>query len=155
MGRHLDIDCSWILLDFGSQVGTMLGSKIDQKSIQKGIEKQMRKRRRKNRQRSASWAVLGRLGGVLGPLDSVAVGVRRIRVGQSKGQIRPFLSLSPDHATGSPAEGRGRRIVSASRTRRGLRRGFLCFSLSLNNRLKNHDDIQTHQSCVPTTALCA
>ena len=30
-----------------------------------------------------------------------------MRVGQSKGQIRPFLSLGPDHATGSPARRQG------------------------------------------------
>ena len=54
------IDFSWILVDFGGQVGAKLGSKIDKKSIQKGFKKQMRKRRRKSRQRSASWAVLAR-----------------------------------------------------------------------------------------------
>ena len=45
MGRHLGIDFSWILVDFGGQVGTKLGSKIDKKSIRKGIKKEMRKRR--------------------------------------------------------------------------------------------------------------
>ena len=44
LGRPLGIDFSWILVDFGGQVGAKLGSKIDKKSIQKGIEKQMRKR---------------------------------------------------------------------------------------------------------------
>ena len=39
LGRHLGIDFSWILVDFGGQVGTKLGSKIDKKSIQNGIEK--------------------------------------------------------------------------------------------------------------------
>ena len=44
MARHLGIDFSWILIDFGGQVGAKLGSKIDEKSIQKGIEKQMEQR---------------------------------------------------------------------------------------------------------------
>ena len=35
MARHLGIDFSWILIDFGGQVGAKLGSKIDQKSINK------------------------------------------------------------------------------------------------------------------------
>ena len=69
MGRHLGIDFSWILVDFGSQVGAKLGSKIDKKSIQKGIEKQMPKRRRLGGVLEASWAVLEaswrRLGGLL------------------------------------------------------------------------------------------
>ena len=39
MGRHLGIDFSWILVDFGSQVGTKLGLKIGKKSIQKSNEK--------------------------------------------------------------------------------------------------------------------
>ena len=46
MGRHLDIDFSWIWIDFGGQVGAMLESKIDQNSIQEGIQKRMRKRKR-------------------------------------------------------------------------------------------------------------
>ena len=55
MTRHLGIDFSLILIDFGGQVGAKLGSKIDQKSIQKGIEKQMRKRRRLGGVLEASW----------------------------------------------------------------------------------------------------
>ena len=55
MGRPLGIDFSWILVDFGSQVGAMLGSKIDQNSIQEGIEKRMRKRRRLGGVLEASW----------------------------------------------------------------------------------------------------
>ncbi len=55
----------------------------------------------------ASWAVLEVSWGILGAFERVAMGVRRIRVGQSKGQIRPFLSLSLDHATGSPARRQG------------------------------------------------
>ena len=35
MAKHLGIDFSWILIDFGAQVGAKLGSKIDQKSINK------------------------------------------------------------------------------------------------------------------------
>ena len=108
LGRYLGIDFSWILVDFGGQVGAKLGSKIDKKSIQKGIEKQMRKRRRKNRQRSASWGVLGRLGGVLGPFDGVARGPRRIRVGQSKANTWPNclrVLNTPWHPAG------GRRIL--------------------------------------------
>ena len=46
LGRHLGIDFSWILVDFGGQDGAKLGSKIDKKSIQKGIEKQIPKKRR-------------------------------------------------------------------------------------------------------------
>ena len=46
MGRHLGIDFSWILGDFGGQVGAKLRWKIDKKWIQKGIEKQIPKRRR-------------------------------------------------------------------------------------------------------------
>ena len=113
LGRYLGIDFSWILVDLGGQVGAKLGSKIDKKSIQKGIEKQMPKRRRQNRQKSASWGVLGRLKRHLGAFDRATAAVRRIRVGQSKGQIRPFLSWNLDHATGSPAHGRGRRIANA------------------------------------------
>ena len=46
MGKHLGMDFSWILVDFGRQVGAMLASKIEQISIQEGIEKRMRKRKR-------------------------------------------------------------------------------------------------------------
>ena len=35
MAKHLGIDFSWILIDFGGQVGAKLGSKIDHKSIKK------------------------------------------------------------------------------------------------------------------------
>ena len=35
MAKHLGIDFSWILIDFGGQVGAKLGSNIDQKSIKK------------------------------------------------------------------------------------------------------------------------
>ena len=46
MGRHIGIDFSWILIDFGGQVGAKLGSKIDKKSTQNSIEKHMARRRR-------------------------------------------------------------------------------------------------------------
>ena len=35
MAKHLGIDCTWILVDFGGQVGAKLGSNIDQKSSAK------------------------------------------------------------------------------------------------------------------------
>ena len=43
MGSHLDIDFSWMFVNFGGQVGTKLGSKIDKTSIRKGTEKLMPK----------------------------------------------------------------------------------------------------------------
>ena len=56
MGRHLDIDFSWILMDLGGQVGAVLGSKIDQNSIQEGFENRMRKKRRLGGVLEASWS---------------------------------------------------------------------------------------------------
>ena len=104
MGRHLGIDFSWILVDFGGQVGAKLGSKIDKKSIQKGIEKQMPKRRRLGGVLEPSWRRLG----PSWPMGYAKDGwVRRMRVGLSKGQIRPILSLHFEHATGSPASTAG------------------------------------------------
>ena len=120
LGRYLGIDFSWILVDFGSQVGAKLGSKIDKKSIQKGIEKQMPKRRRQNRQKSASWGVLGRLKRHLGATCLFWVWVRRMRGGHSKAYIRPKSFPILNTPLGHPCQAGGRRIVSASRTRRGL-----------------------------------
>ena len=39
MGRHLGIDFSWILMDFGSQVGKQNGAKIDPKRQRKNDAK--------------------------------------------------------------------------------------------------------------------
>ena len=39
MGRHLGIDFSWILMDFGSQVGKQNGAKIDPKRRRKNNRK--------------------------------------------------------------------------------------------------------------------
>ena len=69
MGRALGIDFSWILLDFGRQVGAKLASKIDPKTIQKGFKKIMENKRHLE----ASWRRLGAVladlggGGSIGP----------------------------------------------------------------------------------------
>ena len=39
MGRHLGMDFSWILMDFGSQVGRQNGAKIDSKRHRKTMQK--------------------------------------------------------------------------------------------------------------------
>ena len=44
MGMAVGIDFSWILVDFGKQVGGKMQLKIDRKSDQKGIQKMIRKK---------------------------------------------------------------------------------------------------------------
>ena len=39
MGRHLGIDFSWILVDFGGQVGAKLGSKIEKNRSKNALKK--------------------------------------------------------------------------------------------------------------------
>ena len=43
MGRHLGIDFSWILLDFGGQVGAKLGSNIEQNRSKKALKNRCQK----------------------------------------------------------------------------------------------------------------
>ena len=62
-GRHLGIDFSWILDDFGSQVGRQNRPKIDQKWHRKNDEKRRatrwQKSRNKKLQRAAAEGVWG------------------------------------------------------------------------------------------------
>ena len=43
MGRHLGIDFSWILVDFGGQVGTKLRSNIEKNRSKKALKNRCQK----------------------------------------------------------------------------------------------------------------
>ena len=43
MGRHLGIDFSWILVDFGRQVVTKLGSNIEKNRSKKALKNRCQK----------------------------------------------------------------------------------------------------------------
>ena len=49
MGRHLGIDFSWILMDFGSQVGAKLGGKIEPRQAKTGQDKGRQGKRREGK----------------------------------------------------------------------------------------------------------
>ena len=62
MGRHLGIDFSWILMDFGSQVGKQNGAKIDPKRRRKNNRKKKGTRMHRKSQYDTPT-----LGGTTGP----------------------------------------------------------------------------------------
>ena len=84
MGRHLGIDFSWILMDFGSQVGKQNGAKIDPKRRRKNNRKKKGTRMHRKSQYDTPT-----LGGTTGPGSRVFLQLGKGKTPPQHGWVHP------------------------------------------------------------------